>query len=80
MLKRLLGNLEPLRTTLRAQPYLGGEAPAYADYIVFGTFLFARFVNRYDVIEPADPIRDWCERLLDLFGGYARSAPILKAG
>lgn len=73
-------SLEPLRTTLRAQPYLGGEAPAYADYIVFGTFLFARFVNRYDVIEPVDPIRDWCERLLDLFGGYVRSAPILEAG
>ena len=69
-------SLEPLRATLRAQPYLCGEAPAYADYIVFGTFLFARFVGRYDVIEPADPIRDWCERLLDLFDGYARSAPV----
>ncbi len=72
-------SLEPLRTTLRAQPYLGGEAPAYADYIVFGTFLFARFVGRYDVIAPADPIRDWCERLLDLFDGYARAAPAREA-
>ena len=72
-------SLEPLRVTLAEQPYLGGDAPAYADYIVFGTFQFARCVGQYDVIESDDPIRDWCERLLDLFDGFARQAPIAVA-
>jgi len=30
--------LEPVRTVLAAQPYVGGGAPAYADYAVFGCF------------------------------------------
>ncbi|RWD96226.1 MAG: glutathione S-transferase family protein, partial [Mesorhizobium sp.] len=28
--------LEPLRSTLTYQPFIGGEAPLFADYIVFG--------------------------------------------
>ena len=35
----------PLRATLERQPYFCGEQPAYADYIVFGTFQFARIMS-----------------------------------
>lgn len=70
-------SLEPLRVTLGQQPYLSGETPAYPDYIVFASFQFARAIGRYDVIEADDPIREWCERILDLFDGYMRAAPIL---
>ena len=35
-------SLDPLRLTLKTQPYLGGEKPNYADYIVFGPFQWAR--------------------------------------
>src|SRR5215469_3186263 len=35
-------SLAPLRATLAAQPYLAGEQPAYADYIVLGSFQWAR--------------------------------------
>ena len=68
-------SLEPLRVTLGEQQFLGGEEPVYADYTVFCTFLFARCVGQYDVVEPDDPIHNWCERLLDLFDGFARQAP-----
>lgn len=30
--------LNPMRLTLKTQPYLGGTSPNYADYIVFGPF------------------------------------------
>ena len=30
--------LEPLRVTLAEQPFLGGDSPGYADYVVFGEF------------------------------------------
>ncbi len=64
--------LDPVRVTLRAQPFLCGAAPAYADYIVFSVFQWARIVSRTEVLEPADAMVAWRERMLDLFDGMAR--------
>jgi glutathione S-transferase len=67
--------LEPVRLTLRAQPYLGGAAPNYADYIVFGGFQWARVVSSFKLLNEDDEIYAWRERLLDAFGGMARKSP-----
>ena len=67
--------LSPLRATLAEQSFLGGSSPSYADYIVFGSFQWARCVSRLELLEESDPVYDWRERILDLFGGFARSAP-----
>ena len=42
--------LEPARRVLREQQYLSGEAPAYPDYILFGTFLWPRTISPVDQI------------------------------
>jgi glutathione S-transferase len=68
-------SLEPLRQTLKAQLYLGGAAPNYADYIVFGGFQWARVVSAFKLLEAHDPVYAWRERLLDAFGGLARKSP-----
>lgn len=68
-------SLEPLRLTLKSQPYLGGTTPNYADYIVFGGFQWARVVSPFRVLEDSDPIYAWRERLLDAFDGLARKSP-----
>jgi glutathione S-transferase len=68
-------SLEPMRLTLKSQPYLGGETPNYADYIVFGGFQWARVVSPFKLLEDSDPIDAWRERLLDAFGGMARKSP-----
>jgi glutathione S-transferase len=68
-------SLEPLRQTFKAQPYLGGAAPNYADYIVFGGFQWARVVSSFRLLKAEDPIYAWRERLLDAFGGLARKSP-----
>jgi glutathione S-transferase len=68
-------SLEPLRQTLKAQPYLGGAKPNYADYIVFGGFQWARVVSPFKLLEADDPIYAWRERLLDAFDGLARKSP-----
>jgi glutathione S-transferase len=68
-------SLEPMRLTLKSQPYLGGETPNYADYIVFGGFQWARVVSPFKLLEDSDPIYAWRERLLDAFGGMARKSP-----
>src|ERR1700716_1179504 len=39
--------LEPMRLTLKTQPFLGGVAPNYADYIVFRGFQWARAVSSF---------------------------------
>jgi glutathione S-transferase len=67
--------LEPLRMTLAAQPFLGGAAPIYPDYIVFGGFQWARTISYYVLLEADDPIAAWRERMLDLFGGLGRRNP-----
>jgi glutathione S-transferase len=68
-------SLEPLRQTFKAQPYLGGAAPNYADYIVFGGFQWARAVSPFKLLEAVDPVYAWRERLLDAFDGLARKSP-----
>jgi glutathione S-transferase len=68
-------SLDPLRLTLRTQPFLGGTAPNYADYIVFGPFQWARVVSPFRLLEASDPVYAWRERLLDAFDGMARKSP-----
>ncbi|HEV7268778.1 MAG TPA: glutathione S-transferase family protein [Falsiroseomonas sp.] len=67
--------LQPLRLTLAAQPFLGGEAPDYADLIVFGSFMWARCTSPVPLLEPDDAVHAWRERMLDLHGGLARRMP-----
>lgn len=68
-------SLEPLRVTFRTQPFLGGGAPNYADYIVFGGFQWARVVSPFRLLAEDDPVYAWREKLLDAFGGMARNSP-----
>ena len=68
-------SLDPLRLTLRTQPFLGAAAANYADYIVFGAFQWARVVSPFKLLMEDDPVHAWRERLLDAFDGLARKSP-----
>ncbi len=68
-------SLMPLRLVLKAQPFLGGEAPLYADYALFGPFQWARCISAFEVLASDDPVRLWRDRLLDRFDGLGRRAP-----
>jgi len=65
-------SLGPMRRTLAEYAWLGGDTPNYADYAIFGGFQWARCVSNYAVLAEDDPVRDWRERMLDLFDGLAR--------
>jgi glutathione S-transferase len=67
-------SLAPLRLTLQAQPFLGGEAPLYADYIVFGAFQWVRAISDFRVLAPDDPVAAWRGRMLGLYDGLAGKA------
>lgn len=67
-------SLTPLRLTLQTQAFLGGAAPLYPDYIVFGAFQWTRAISDYAVLAADDPVAAWQRRMLDLFGGLGAQA------
>jgi glutathione S-transferase len=71
-LRRLL---DPARASLRSQLFLSGMKPSYADHILFSPFQWARIVSPFQVLEADDALAAWRERMLDLYGGLARTAP-----
>jgi glutathione S-transferase len=68
-------SLDPLRRTVERQAFVSGTAPAYADYIVFGAFQWARAISEFELLAADDPVRAWRGRILDLYEGLARRAP-----
>lgn len=66
--------LDPVRPVLSEQRFLGGAAPSFADYLLFGPFQWGRVMSPKRLLDPEDPIFAWRERMLDLHGGLARSA------
>lgn len=67
--------LEPLRHMLKVQPFIGGEGPLFADYIVFGALQWLRIVSPARPLAADDPVTLWFERCLDLHGGVGRQVP-----
>jgi glutathione S-transferase len=67
--------LQPLRQMLARQPFIGGEAPLFADYIVFGPVQWARVITPFSILTLDDPVVKWFERCLDLHEGAGRSMP-----
>ncbi|MHB0952335.1 MAG: glutathione S-transferase family protein [Allorhizobium sp.] len=64
--------IAPLRHMLKFQPFIGGETPLFADYIVFGALQWLRITTGSIYLPSDDPASEWFERCLDLHGGEAR--------
>jgi glutathione S-transferase len=71
-LRRLL---DPARAQLRAQPFISGSKPAYADYILLSPLQWARIVSPLPILEADDALAAWRERMLDLYDGLGRKEP-----
>lgn len=67
--------LAPMRFLLSKQPFLGGAGPLYADYILFGAFMWARNVSAFPLLLAEDPVYAWRARLLAAFDGLAAASP-----
>jgi glutathione S-transferase len=71
-MSKLTRTLEPMQALLKRQPWIAGAQPAYADYILFSIFQWARVMSPHEVLEEG-PLREWRGRVLDLHGGFARN-------
>jgi glutathione S-transferase len=71
-------SLEPLRQVVKGRPFLGGERPLYADYVVLGAFQWARSVSPFvsRLLAADDPVRAYLERLMELHDGLAGKATV----
>lgn len=68
-------SLHPLRRTVERQNFVSGDAPFYADYVVFGAFQWARAISDFELLAADDPVHAWRGRMLDLYDGLGRRAP-----
>ena len=64
-LPQLARALEPARATLRELPWICGDRPGFADFILAGAFDWARAVSGLPLLESDDPVNDWYDRLND---------------
>jgi glutathione S-transferase len=74
-LRRLGAVLAPMQAALKRQAYVCGAQPAYADYVLFSVFQWARVMSPQEVLGPEDPLCGWHERVSELFDGFARRVP-----
>lgn len=68
-------SLEAARRSVAAYPYLGGDSPRYADYLLFGALQWSRVISPLALLAADDPLLGWFGRCLDLYDGLARETP-----
>lgn len=76
-LEALRASFGPVRMTLtfQKQPFLSGEEPGFADYIVAGVLMWAASVSTLPLLVRDDPVLGWFERVRDAHGGIGRTSP-----
>jgi len=60
--------LQPLYAALEAQKFIAGDAPNYADHIVFGALQWARLISSTNLLKANDPLEGWMDAVLDTYG------------
>ncbi len=72
--KRIEAALGVLAAPLTAHDFLGGREANLSDYTVMSPLMWQRSACAVDLYETPKPVAQWRERMLDLFGGYARES------
>jgi len=67
-------SLEPLRMLVKEQEFVCGQTPAYADYILFGSFQWPANASDFELLAEDDPIYVWRKRMAGLYDGLAQRA------
>ena len=63
--ERLRGGFASMRAHLMDGPFICGDAPAYCDFIVFGSLRWAELCSDYPLFDPDDSIAAWYGRVKD---------------
>ncbi|WP_249978335.1 glutathione S-transferase family protein [Vreelandella olivaria] len=74
-LKRVLA---PVRDQLRASLFIDGGEPGGADYLLFGSMMWAYSVSLEVLVDEEDPLDLWFKRMLEVHGGVAGKATTIR--
>lgn len=66
--------LAPAEMALAEKPFLGGDAPCYGDYALFGSLKWVHGVTGEIPLKRDSKVDAWFVSLLDMYDGYARKA------
>ena len=61
--------LHPARQAIKLYPFLTGDQPTYADFALYGTFVWARFASDFELLKVEDRVREWIARMDDWLMG-----------
>ena len=68
--------LTPLELTLKKQPYIGGNTPLFADYVVFGALQWLNTTSSVDYLSGETKVSGWFDSLLDMYDGLGRKGKV----
>lgn len=60
-------SLATLRAHMHDRPFISGDAPAYGDFAVFGSFQWARRTSDFELLAEDDPLYAWRARMIERF-------------
>jgi glutathione S-transferase len=60
---------------LSERTFLGGDAPCYADYALFGSLKWVHSLSGETPLASDSAMQKWFDQLLNMFDGYARKIP-----
>ncbi|KPB02417.1 glutathione S-transferase family protein [Ahrensia marina] len=66
--------LTPIEAMLADQPFIGGQSPLYADYVVFGALQWLRIFKGQSLLKKDSKAEAWMNTLLDMYDGEGRNA------
>jgi glutathione S-transferase len=66
-LAEFAATIAPLDQTLSEQWYVAGDEPAYADYILFSMFQYARLGSPHEILPAGSAVRRWRDALIERF-------------
>lgn len=72
--KRMEVALAMLAAPLTSHDFLGGREANLCDYVVMSPLMWQRCASTNELYDTPLPVAQWRDRMLDLFGGYARDA------
>jgi glutathione S-transferase len=75
--------IAPLEQTLTEQPYLAGDEPAYADYVLFSAFQYVRLGSPHEFLVSGSAVRRWRDAIVarfDHIGDRYPGYPAVRAG
>ncbi|UDM07991.1 glutathione S-transferase N-terminal domain-containing protein [Halomonas sp. NyZ770] len=70
--------LVPASAQLKETPFLDGDSPAGADYLLFGSMMWAYSVSTETLVEERDPVAGWFQRMLAVHDGVAGKAMTIR--